>query len=106
MIPPVLTGIIPSRERSRRLPGVAKDPLKAIEARQEYTGWKKPNNPLKSLATLSNDDKHRSIHVVVTSLIQVDPRLDGNYPFKGEVHSAAHGKQTPSAAFGGRDGGC
>lgn len=51
---------------NRRLPGVSTAALAVVERRQPYNGWDEPAK----LQTLSNDDKHRAIHPIVTPPIE------------------------------------
>jgi hypothetical protein len=57
--------------RASRLPGVGADPVDFIQARHNYDGGKATNERLLALADLSNDDKHRSLHVIVSAIAQV-----------------------------------
>jgi len=50
----------------RRLPGVDQTVTGFIKARHRYVGGNATNDPLLSLARLSNDDKHRTLHVVAS----------------------------------------
>jgi hypothetical protein len=45
-----------------RLPGVAQPVIDFIHSRHEYVGGQATNDALLSLAALSNDDKHRTLH--------------------------------------------
>lgn len=45
-----------------RLPGVARPVIDFIHGRHKYVRGKATNDALLSLATLSNDDKHRTLH--------------------------------------------
>ncbi len=49
--------------QSRRLPGVDQDAMAFIQARHGYVRGNATNNELLALAKLSNDDKHRALHV-------------------------------------------
>jgi hypothetical protein len=64
------------RERAGRLPGVGRGPVDFIESRQPYPGRKAAEYPLGTLAKLSNDDKHRSIHTVVAGLAAAEITFD------------------------------
>lgn len=56
------------RNRASRLPGVdPRGPVDFIEARHGYVGGKATNETLLTLARLSNDDKHRSLHLMFTT---------------------------------------
>jgi hypothetical protein len=52
-------------QRAERLPGVNSTAVAYIEARHLYVGGNATNYALLGLARLSNDDKHRSLHVFV-----------------------------------------
>lgn len=49
--------------RERRLPGADKAAVDFIEARHQYARGNATNDALLGLASLSNDDKHRELHV-------------------------------------------
>jgi len=51
---------------ARRLPGANPDAIGFIKARHKYAGGDATNNALVGLASLSNDDKHRELHIVAT----------------------------------------
>ena len=54
--------------RARRLPGVAGGPVEVIKSRLSEKGWDNPDNPLIMLRDLSNADKHRTLHLIVTGV--------------------------------------
>jgi hypothetical protein len=58
-----------------RLPGVGRGPTDFIKARHRYQGGKATNEALLRLADLSNDDKHRSLHTVVTAVAQANHQV-------------------------------
>jgi hypothetical protein len=47
-----------------RLPGADKTAIGFIETRHKYVGGQTTNDALQALASLSNDDKHRTLHIV------------------------------------------
>lgn len=51
------------KNRARRLPGVSHSVTDYIEKRHAYKGGEATNQALISLARLSNDDKHRTLHI-------------------------------------------
>lgn len=51
------------RNQSRRLPGVDPAAVGFIEARHKYVGGEATNDELLALKKMSNDDKHRTLHV-------------------------------------------
>jgi hypothetical protein len=55
------TGFIDMKDR--RLPGVCADVVDFIQARHKYVGGNATNYALLGLANLTNDDKHRSLHL-------------------------------------------
>jgi len=56
------------RHRASRLPGVdPRGPVNFIETRHHYVGGKATNQALLTLATLSNDDKHHSLHLMFST---------------------------------------
>jgi hypothetical protein len=61
-----------NEQRERRLPGVRYlgGPAEFIQARHRYQRGKATNQTLLSLAKLSNDDKHRSLHLAVSAIAQ------------------------------------
>jgi len=63
-------------QRAHRLPGVSRGPIQFIESRQPYPGRDAADYPLGTLAKLSNDDKHRSIHTVVAGIARADLNWD------------------------------
>jgi len=52
--------------RNRRLPGVDRAAIDFIEARHHYTRGNATNDALLGIANLSNDDKHRELHVFLS----------------------------------------
>ena len=52
--------------RPRRLPGVPDPAVSFIKARHNYVGGNATNNALLAIAALSNDDKHRALHVFLS----------------------------------------
>ncbi len=48
----------------RRLPGVAASVVSFIKQRHQFVAGRASNNALTTLANLSNDDKHRTLHAV------------------------------------------
>ncbi|HZO97144.1 MAG TPA: hypothetical protein VFB42_07220 [Gaiellaceae bacterium] len=54
--------------RAKRLPGVdVRGPVQFIEARHRYVGGQATNEVLLRLARLSNEDKHRSLHLMFSA---------------------------------------
>ena len=51
------------KEKGRRLPGVERSAVNFIEARHNYVRGKATNDALMALADLSNNDKHRTLHL-------------------------------------------
>jgi hypothetical protein len=54
-----------------RLPGVASRPIDFINARHKYVGGQATNDTLLRLSDLSNDDKHRTLKPMVTTIVQI-----------------------------------
>jgi hypothetical protein len=61
--------------RDERLPGVADDAIRFIRSRHRYVGGKATNLTLVRLARLSNDDKHRAIHPVVSAVVKAQGQI-------------------------------
>jgi hypothetical protein len=60
------------KKLAQRLPGVDGTAQRFIETRQPDDRGNPSDNPLVDLASLSNDDKHRTIHVIVTTLADIE----------------------------------
>jgi len=56
---------------SRRLPGVDPTILDLIKARHQYVGGQATNDALMSLIDLSNDDKHRTLTIITSAILNV-----------------------------------
>lgn len=52
----------------RRLPGADPDAVKFIKSRNAKPRWNSRNNVLLHLADMSNDDKHRNVHVAASAM--------------------------------------
>jgi hypothetical protein len=60
---------------SGRLPGVDKTIVAFVKSRHEYVGGQPTNDALLSLATLSNDDKHRTLVVIAAALLNARTQI-------------------------------
>lgn len=68
--------------QGRRLPGVSGPAIDFIKARQKYVRGNATNNARLGLASLSNNDKHRALHVFL-SLFRT---LQSNVTFTNCIH--------------------
>lgn len=60
---------------ARRLPGVDRTPVDFIKSRHKYVGGQATNDPVLALVAISNDDKHRTLPVIASAILNVHSQM-------------------------------